>query len=214
MKRRIFPSIILGIAITLWGCAPVAVSPSATPMPTHALAVPPPTEEPTLAATDTPEPVVQPFTLTSPVLEAENMIPTLYSCDGKDISLPLTWGDPPEGTKSFALIMEDPDARAVSGIVWIHWVLFNLPPQTRALPENSPKTNTLADGSIQGKNSFGKIGYGGPCPPSGKHHYVFKLYALDSLLNAPSGTTSGVLVQKMQGHILAQTELVTTYRRH
>ena len=182
--------------------------PNAT-SPVEKPSTPAPTAEPTIAASK-----IEPFTIRSPVLEAENMIPTKYSCKGKDISFPLTWGDPPEGTKSLALIMDDPDAKAVAGYVWIHWVIFNLPPQTRNLAEDLPKTGSLPDGSIQGKNSFGRIGYGGPCPPSGLHHYVFKLYALDTLLNAAPGATSGAITLKMNSHILAQTELVTTYRNH
>ena len=196
------------------GCTSAATqaSPAAQPIAT------PPVEKPTTLSPDstptTAAPIIEPFTVKGPVLEAENMIPTKYSCNGKDISLPLAWGEPPEGTKSFTLIMDDPDARAVAGFVWIHWVVFNLPPQTRNLPEDLPKTGTLPDGSIQGKNSFGRIGYGGPCPPSGLHHYVFKLYALDTLLNAAPGATSGAITLKMNGHILAQTELVTTFRNH
>lgn len=199
---------IIGLLLILISCAP---SPqTALPQKTsNGLIQPTPT---LIVATPTKE--IKPFILSSPVLEAEQMIPSFYSCHGKDISIPLEWGDPPEGTQSFSLIMDDPDARAVAGYVWIHWVIFNIPPSTRTLTENMPTSNTLPDGSIQGKNSFGKIGYGGPCPPSGMHHYHFKLYALDIMLDAAPGATSGVITQKMKGHILAQTELITTYRKH
>ncbi len=214
MKNILVFILLVFLATQLFGCAP-ALSPLAPASQPSAIQSndKPATISPSEVATIT-DSSNKHFTLTSPVLEAENMIPTQYSCNGKDISLPLAWGDPPEGTKSFALIMDDPDARAVAGFVWIHWVIFNLPPQTRNLPEDLPKTGTLPDGGIQGKNSFGRIGYGGPCPPSGLHHYIYKLYALDILLNASPGATSGAITLKMNGHILAQTELVTTYRNH
>jgi Raf kinase inhibitor-like YbhB/YbcL family protein len=214
MKKTKSFILLLILVFHLFGCAPVSI-PSISTLQQSAL---PPenkstTSTPGITQTDS-ESVTTPFILTSPVLNVENMIPTQYSCNGKDISLPLDWGNPPEGTKSFTLIMDDPDAIAVAGYVWIHWVIFNLPPQTRNLPEDLPKTNTLANGSIQGKNSFDRIGYGGPCPPSGLHHYVFKLYALDTVINASPGATSGAISLKMNGHILAQTELVTTYRKY
>ena len=200
--------------VLLAGCA----SANEEPSPTTKIPVPTAVEKteaqsPTTAPTETVA-APKPFELTSPVLEAKNMIPTKYSCNGEDISVPLAWGDPPEGTQSFALIMDDPDAKAVAGFVWIHWITFNIPPETRSLAEDLPTTDSLPDSSFQGKNSFGNIGYGGPCPPSGMHHYYFKLYALDKMLNLSPGTTSGKLTLQMDGHILAQTELVTTYRNH
>jgi Raf kinase inhibitor-like YbhB/YbcL family protein len=206
MRKTTVLFLVIMLVFQLFGCAPTSQPPTTSSQPSLEAKK----SEPTPSI----KPVSQPFTLSSSVLEAENMIPTQNSCNGKDISLALAWGDPPAGTKSFTLIMDDPDAKAVAGFVWIHWVIFNIPPQTRTLAENLVKTNPLADGSIQGKNSFGKIGYGGPCPPSGLHHYVFKLFALDIMLNASPGATSGVIIQKMNGHILAQTELVTTYRKH
>ena len=207
MKRKhvIF---VAGLVLLLIGCNP---SPQISPAPKASDSVIQST--PTLVAA-TPTAEKKPFTLSSPILETDNMIPSIYSCHGKNISIPLEWGDPPEGTQSLALIMDDPDAKAVAGFVWIHWVIFNIPASARTLPENLPANNTLPDGSIQGKNSFGKIGYGGPCPPSGMHHYYFKLYALDLKLDAAPGATSGVIAQKMKGHILNQTELITTYRKH
>lgn len=206
MKKTVTYSICILLSLLFFGCSPVTtpkispIHPSMTPNESK--------------TTKPPDATAIPFVLSSPILEPDNMIPTLYSCNGKDISLPLDWGEPPSGTKSFALIMDDPDAKTVAGFIWIHWVIFNLPSQARSLQENLPKINTLPDGSRQGKNSFGKIGYNGPCPPSGLHHYHFRLYALDSMLDASPGITSGALMQKMKDHILDQTELITTYRRH
>jgi Raf kinase inhibitor-like YbhB/YbcL family protein len=206
MKKHLNIFVYVLLALLFIGCSPSS-NPNTSPT------------QPSLESkgSETPKPLDAtpiPFTLSSPILETDNMVPTLFSCNGKDISLPLAWGEPPTGTKSFALIMDDPDAKAVAGFTWIHWVIFNLPAQARSLTENIARTNTLPDGSIQGKNSFGKIGYGGPCPSSGLHHYYFRLFALDILLDASPGTTSGVLMQKMKNHILAQVELITTYRKH
>jgi Raf kinase inhibitor-like YbhB/YbcL family protein len=122
----------------------------------------------------------------------------------------MSWTDPPAGAQSLALIMDDPDA---PGGTWTHWVLYNLPASARGLPEDIPPDARLADGSQHGKNSWGKPGYGGPCPPSGTHHYFFKLYALDSLLDLPGGTNAAGLLGAMQGHILGQAELMGTYRK-
>ncbi len=148
--------------------------------------------------------------LTSHVFQAGNMIPPQYTCDGQDISPPLSWSDPPAGTISFALISDDPDAPMGT---WVHWVLWNIPASARTLEENLPKTASLANGAKQGTTDFHRIGYGGPCPPSGTHRYFFKLYALDTTLDLPSGTTKKDLEKAMGGHILAQTELMGTYRR-
>lgn len=206
--------ILLGLLIfLLFGCTPAPSQSSELQVASSPQEVSSATTAPTLIPTAA-DGLTKPFTLASPVLEADNMVPTTYSCNGKDISLPLAWGEPPQGTQSLALIMDDPDAKTVAGIIWIHWVIFNIPPQTRNLAENIPKIGTLPDGSLQGKNSFGRIGYGGPCPPSGLHHYFFKLYALDTILNASPGAASGAIIVKISGHILAQTELVTVYRKH
>lgn len=148
--------------------------------------------------------------LTSPAFVQEQAIPQKYSCDGEDISPALQWSDPPPNTQSLALIMDDPDAPVGT---WVHWVLFNLPADSRTLSEAVAPNAELADGSQQGKNSWGRLGYGGPCPPRGTHRYFFKLYALDALLNLSSGADQGQLLQAMEGHILAQTELMGTYTR-
>ena len=148
--------------------------------------------------------------LTSAAFQPGEMIPTKYTCDGPDVSPPLSWSDPPAGTKSFALISDDPDAPVGT---WVHWVMWNVPADTRALEENVPKKESLPNGTKQGTTDFRRIGYGGPCPPSGTHRYFFKLYALDTTLNLPASTTKKDLEKAMQGHILAQAELMGKYRR-
>ncbi|RME48616.1 MAG: YbhB/YbcL family Raf kinase inhibitor-like protein [Caldilineae bacterium] len=146
------------------------------------------------------------FVLTSSAFGMGEKIPVRYTCDGEDISPPLQWSDPPAGTQTFTLIMDDPDAPVG---VWDHWLLFNLPAGTRALPEKA----TPPAGSVDGKNSWGRTGYGGPCPPRGTHRYFFKLYALDTSLNLPAGASKKDLLRAMEGHILAQAELMGTYAR-
>jgi Raf kinase inhibitor-like YbhB/YbcL family protein len=150
------------------------------------------------------------FDLTSSAFEHEGTIPTKYSCDGQDISPPLSWSDPPEGTESFVLIADDPDAPAGT---WVHWVLYNIPTDARELPEALPAQDTLADGSLHGRNSWGRNDYGGPCPPSGTHRYLFKLYALDTTLELEPGAKKTKVLNAMEGHILAQTELMGTFSR-
>lgn len=150
------------------------------------------------------------FNLTSSAFAPGDSIPKQYSCDGDDTSPPLTWGDPPANTQAFALIMDDPDAPVGT---WVHWVLYDLPPQTRSLDAGVPPTAELPDGARHGKNSWKRFGYGGPCPPGGTHRYFFKLYALDAPLGLPAGATKKEVTQAMQGHILAQAELMGTYRR-
>jgi len=149
--------------------------------------------------------------LTSTAFKSESSIPKHYTGDGADQSPPLHWTEPPSGTKSLALICDDPDAPRST---WVHWVLFNLPPSTRKLEEGVPTTATLDNGAKQGKNDFGNNGYGGPAPPKGKvHRYFFKLYALDVLLDLPSGATKAQLEVAMKGHILAEGQLMGTYNR-
>jgi len=148
--------------------------------------------------------------LTSNAFIHEGPIPAQYACTGSDISPALTWNDPPEGTQSFALIMDDPDASVGT---WVHWVLFNIPASSRGLTEAIPSEGTLSDGSLHGKNSSGNLGYDGPCPPSGTHRYIFKLYALDEMLGLLSGADKGELLEAMEGHILAQGELMGTFSK-
>jgi Raf kinase inhibitor-like YbhB/YbcL family protein len=149
--------------------------------------------------------------ITSTAFQPEEMIPKRYTGDGADQSPPLAWSNPPAGVKSLALICDDPDAPRGT---WVHWVLFNLPAETRHLEEGVPTTETIASGAKQGKNDFGIIGYGGPAPPRGKpHRYYFKLYALDVSLELPAGATKSQVLDAMKGHVLAEGQLMGTYQR-
>jgi len=148
--------------------------------------------------------------VTSTAFEEGGLIPKQYTCDGADISPPLAWESIPEATKSIALIADDPDA---PGKIWVHWVIYDLPADTRALPEHVPTLRTLPDGSRQGTNDFGKIGYGGPCPPSGTHRYYFKVYALDTTLGIDPGVKKADLLKTIESHILAKGQLMGKYAR-
>lgn len=148
--------------------------------------------------------------LTSPAFEGGGMIPPKYTADGEDVSPPLKWDAVPEGTKSLALINDDPDAPVGT---WVHWVIYNIPPDTRGLVENVPPQGTLQDGSCQGTNDFGRIGYGGPAPPRGTHRYFFKIYALDAKLALPPGAKKSELLNAMEGHLLGKGELIGKYSR-
>jgi len=150
------------------------------------------------------------ITVRSASFEEGGMILARYTCDGLDVSPPLSWGDPPDSTESFALIGDDPDAPMGT---WVHWVMFNIPPDARGLPENIPSSPTLSDGSVQGITDFGTVGYGGPCPPSGTHRYFFKLYALDTKLDLPQGASKKDVESAMKGHIIASGQIMGTYRR-
>jgi len=153
-----------------------------------------------------------PFIITSVAFADGVNIPVKYSCDGENVSPQLDWGQGPAGTASFALIMDDPDA------VYTHLVIFNLPSDAHGLPEAVPKDDKLASGALQGKIGSGgvgyPIGYFGPCPPKGSpHHYRFTLYALDKSLDLAAGASKDQVLQAMQGHILAQSQLVGLYQR-
>jgi Raf kinase inhibitor-like YbhB/YbcL family protein len=150
------------------------------------------------------------FELISTALAHGESIPRRYTCDGEDISPPLQWSDPPAGTQSFALTFDDPDAPAGT---WTHWALYNIPADASALPEGVPADAELPDGSLNGENSWRRMGYGGPCPPGGTHRYVFHLYALDTALDLEAGAGEKQLLQAMEGHILAQAELMGPYTR-
>ena len=146
------------------------------------------------------------FTMTSTAFGAGQVIPKKYSCDGPDVSPQLAWKEAPAGTKSYALIADDPDAPVGT---WVHWVLFNVPGDTHELAEGVEKKNQLANGALQGKNDFGNVGYGGPCPPGGStHRYFFKLYALDGKLDLKAGTSKADVERAMKGHVLGQAELM------
>ncbi|MGC8743705.1 MAG: YbhB/YbcL family Raf kinase inhibitor-like protein [Verrucomicrobiia bacterium] len=138
-------------------------------------------------------------------------IPVKYTGQGRDVSPPLEWSDAPAGAKSFAIISDDPDAPVGT---WVHWVIYDIPANITKLDENVPPKETLPNGAKQGINDFGNIGYGGPMPPPGKpHRYFFKLYALDTVLNLKPRASKQELLRAMQGHILAQAELMGTYQR-
>jgi Raf kinase inhibitor-like YbhB/YbcL family protein len=137
-------------------------------------------------------------------------IPSTYTCDGRDVSPPLSWDAVPEQTASLALICDDPDAPVGT---WVHWVVFDLAPDARGLPEGVAKQEAIPSGGVQGINDWKRPGYGGPCPPSGTHRYFFKLYALDSKLDLRGKVTKDQLLKAMQGHVLAEGQLMGTYAR-
>lgn len=149
--------------------------------------------------------------LTSSAFSPNGEIPTKYTCEGEDLSPELSWSGAPEGTRSFAMVVDDPDAPDPKApkMVYVHWVLHNIPAGTTTLSENATKSG-LPAGAVQGTNDWGKQQYGGPCPPIGVHRYFFKLYALDTGLNL-SAPKKPDLLAAMEGHILAQTELMGTY---
>jgi len=153
---------------------------------------------------------VKTMKLESSAFKANGFIPGKYTCDGEDISPPLSWDEPPSGTQSLALIVDDPDA---PGGIFVHWVLYDIPGTVRQLTAEIAAVSTLPNGGIQGKNDFGKFGYGGPCPPSGTHRYFFKLYALDKKLGLEPGATKAQIVAAMDGHILAIAQLIGRYQR-
>lgn len=151
------------------------------------------------------------FKLTSTAFGEGAYIPAKYTGEGKDASPPLKWTDPPAGTKTFALIMDDPDAPMGT---WVHWVAWGIGSDARELPEAVPTSKALDNGVKQGTTSFKKTGYGGPMPPRGSdHRYCFKLYALDAALDLTPGATKADLVKAMNGHILAETQLMGRYKR-
>jgi len=147
--------------------------------------------------------------LTSSAFAHGGEIPSIHTCEGKDVSPPLRWDDIPPLAESLVLLMDDPDA---PGTGWDHWVLYNLPPDSSGLPEGVA-SGELPTGTREGVNSWGRTGYGGPCPPSGRHRYFFRLYALNSVLAGPANPTARQLAEAMEERVLAVAELVGTYRR-
>lgn len=141
--------------------------------------------------------------ITSPAFSHKSFIPPTYTCKGENISPPLEFLNAPERSTSFALIVDDPDA---PGKTWVHWVMWNIPPRTKRISQNS-----VPEGAVEGMTDFGNPGYGGPCPPSGTHRYFFKLYALDTLLDLPTTSTKEELLHAMEGHVITQAELVGLY---
>lgn len=154
------------------------------------------------------------LTLTSSAFSHDSEIPTRYTCEGDDISPALSWTDVPAGTKSLALIVDDPDAPdpAAPKMTWVHWVLYNVPASASGLPE-AVATQSLPAGTKEGLNDWKRTGYGGPCPPIGRHRYFHKLYALDVTLPDMGRPTKADLENAMKGHVLAQAELIGTYQK-
>jgi len=148
--------------------------------------------------------------LTSSAFSEGTMIPVRYTCAGDDLSPPLAWSDIPVGAKSLALIADDPDAPVGT---WVHWVAFNLPIAGRGLPEGIKDEKQLSGGGVQGANSWRRLGYGGPCPPSGTHRYFFKLYALDTILFLDNRAAAKDVQVAMKGHILAEAQLMGRFKR-
>jgi Raf kinase inhibitor-like YbhB/YbcL family protein len=207
--------LVMSLVAFCVGCGPESTPTTSltatTPQPAtqvEATAVPAIESEPTRVPEEGES--VMGFILSSIVFAEGDPIPQKYSCDGEDVSPPMQWTDPPEGTTSFALIVDDPDAPVGT---WVHWVLYNLPAETRSLLEAFPSDPDLPDGTKNGENSWGRLGYGGPCPPGGTHRYFFKLYALDLELDMAAGATIEQLRQAMEGHVLAESELMGTYSR-
>lgn len=147
------------------------------------------------------------FTLTSSAFANESSIPEKYTCDGADVTPPLQWENLPDGTQSLVLIVDDPDAPVG---IWDHWILYNIPPHVTEFAEN---LQSLPEGTLEGKNSWARTGYGGPCPPDKMHRYYFKLYALDSVLDLPNGAHKSTLLKEMEGHIIGETQLMGKYDR-
>lgn len=158
--------------------------------------------------------IVMALVLTSPVFAPNGAIPKQYTCQGAEISVPLAWKDLPAGTKSLALIVDDPDAPdpAAPQVTWVHWVLYNIPPGAVALKE-AIKPGELPKGTREGSNDWQRTGYGGPCPPVGRHRYFHKLYALDVVLPDLKRPTRAQLEKAMQGHIIEKSELIGTYQK-
>lgn len=152
--------------------------------------------------------------LESPAFAAMATIPARYTCEGVDVSPPLRWSGVPEGTQSLVLIVDDPDAPdpAKPKRTWVHWLLYNIPPTAKGLPDGV-SAGVLPPGALQGRNDWNRNAYGGPCPPVGQHRYFFKLYALDRSLTGLHDPDKDALLAAMQGHILAQGELIGTYQK-
>lgn len=215
MKLHFLWPLCLGlIVMTAYSCqaTPAATEMPATEAPAQPTELPTPTTVPATPTEVLPTPTATPlpFELTSTAFKQGESIPVKYSCKGENISPSLVWGDPPEGTQSFVLVMDDPDA---PGGTWIHWIVFNIPADVRELPENMPAGTKFGDVvALFGANSWGQANYGGPCPPSGTHHYFFRLYALDITLELKSGSRSKVLAS-LEGHTLAKTELMGLFSK-
>ncbi len=155
------------------------------------------------------------FVITSPAFIENGPIPRQYTCEGGDISPELSWSGAPRSTRSFALIIDDPDAPDPSAPrrTWVHWVLYNIPAETTRLSAGAAKDGLLPPGTLQGLNDWRNAGYGGPCPPIGRHRYFHKIYALDAMLPDLGNPTKAQLLTAMTGHVLAEARLVGTYQK-
>jgi Raf kinase inhibitor-like YbhB/YbcL family protein len=155
-----------------------------------------------------------PLQMVSPAFEHLGRIPRRYTCEGEDVSPPLSWTAPPAGTKSLALLVEDPDAPDPEApkMTWVHWILYNIPADVRALAE-AVAPEDLPEGVLQGLNDWKRIGYGGPCPPIGRHRYFHRLYALDRMLEDQHRPTRAKLLKAIEGHVLGGAELIGTYQK-
>jgi Raf kinase inhibitor-like YbhB/YbcL family protein len=160
------------------------------------------------------EKIVMTLKIMSPAFTHNGAIPSRHSCDGKNLSPALEWTGVPEGTKSIALIVDDPDAPDPDApkTTWVHWVLYNIPPDSKGLRE-SAESKGLPPGTLQGINDWHRTGYGGPCPPIGRHRYFFKLYALDVVLKDLENPAKPALEKAMRGHVIGHAELVGLYQR-
>jgi Raf kinase inhibitor-like YbhB/YbcL family protein len=158
--------------------------------------------------------VARAFEIESASFDGGGAIPPKHTCEGDDVSPSLHWSDPPQGTVTFALIVDDPDAPDPSApkVTWVHWVLYDIPAGSRELPENAGR-GSLPEGTRQGSNSWGRVGYGGPCPPIGTHRYFHKLYALDAALGDLGEIDKPALERAMKDHVLGKAEIVGTYRK-
>lgn len=154
------------------------------------------------------------MTIRSPSFDHEGEIPARFTCEGDDVSPALAWSGIPDGAKALALVVDDPDAPDPKAprMTWVHWVLYNIPPTAKGLPENI-KSGDLPAGTREGKNDWKRTGYGGPCPPIGRHRYFHKLYALDTVLADLGAPTKAQLEKAMEGHILAKAESIGTYQK-
>lgn len=154
------------------------------------------------------------LTITSSAFSHNGSIPTQYTCEGKDISPDLGWDDIPANAKSLVLIVDDPDAPdpAAPKLTWVHWVLYNIPANATGLPE-AVSAKALPAGTKEGLNDWKRTGYGGPCPPIGRHRYFHKLYALDVMLPDLGRPTKADIEKQMKGHVLAETQLIGTYQK-
>ena len=186
------------------------IKPVNTEPPTIPLEATKEVEEPVIEPTESPEPIQseKEFILTSEDFLEGEPIPSKFACNGDDISPLLAWSGAPDNTNSFVLIMDDPDAPVG---MWVHLVLFNIPGTVSVIDVGLPTDAELPDGSQQGTNSWGRVGYGGPCPPSGVHRYLFKLHAIDAPLALDESATKEEVLAAMKGHILIETELMGTY---